>query len=73
MDLGTRSEKKRDNVGIIPHVAKQPIMASCTNSKKDHGWLLGNVGMIPTLSRFFLTASLKLHTKPTKKIKEELK
>ena len=28
-------------------------MASLTNSKKGHDWLLGNVGIIPTLYRFF--------------------
>ena len=28
-------------------------MASLTNSKKNHDWLLGNVGIIPTLYRFF--------------------
>ena len=27
-------------------------MASLTNSKKGHDWLLGNVGIIPTLYRF---------------------
>ena len=45
---GRPPEKKTTLRGNNSHVAKQPIMASLTNSKKGHDWLLGNVGIIPT-------------------------
>ena len=56
VNIGVRDvlQKKTTLRGNNSHVAKQPIMASLTNSKKGHDWLLGNVGIIPTLYRFFL-------------------
>jgi len=50
---GMSSRKKTTLRGNNSHVAKQPIMASLTNSKKGHDWLLGNVGKKSHIKSFF--------------------
>ena len=45
-------QKKTTLRGNNSHIAKQPIMAFLRICKRGHDWLLGNVGIIPTLYRF---------------------
>ena len=46
------SRKKTTLRGNFSHIAKQPIIAFLRICKIGHDWLLGNVGIIPTLYRF---------------------